>query len=77
MFSFGNYLITVEILIDIYFRQIENQEIAEENELAGEEIKTPYEEASLAITPTFVAIFVLCMCGMLVLLYFFYKYLGN
>jgi len=55
--------------------QIENQEIAEENELAGEEIKTPYEEASLAITPTFVAIFVLCMCGMLVLLYFFYKYL--
>ena len=35
------------------------------------------EEVSLSVTPTLVGVFVLCMCGMLLLLYFFFSYLGK
>ncbi|XP_046451496.1 signal peptide peptidase-like 2B [Daphnia pulex] len=33
------------------------------------------EEVSLSVTPMLVGVFVLCMCGMLLLLYFFFSYL--
>ncbi|XP_045030061.1 LOW QUALITY PROTEIN: signal peptide peptidase-like 2B [Daphnia magna] len=33
------------------------------------------EEVSLSVTPVLVGVFVLCMCGMLLLLYFFFSYL--
>jgi hypothetical protein len=35
------------------------------------------EEVSLSVTPMLVGVFVLCMCGMLLLLYFFFSYLGK
>ena len=35
------------------------------------------EEVSLSVTPVLVGVFVLCMCGMLVLLYYFFAHLGK
>lgn len=35
------------------------------------------EEVSLSVTPVLVGVFVVCMCGMLLLLYFFRTYLGR
>lgn len=43
----------------------------------SEDSKALQEEVSLSVTPFLVGLFVLCMCGMLVLLYFFFSYLGK
>lgn len=48
-----------------------------EEELSEESKAILQEEVSLSVTPMLVAVFVLCMCGMLLLLYFFFSYLGE
>jgi len=48
-----------------------------EEELSEESKAILQEDVSLSVTPMLVAVFVFCMCGMLLLLYFFFSYLGE
>ena len=58
-----------------YSRQKKKQLIAN-GDIAADEDKLQ-EEVSLSVTPKLVGVFVFCMCGMLLLLYFFFSYLGK
>ena len=63
------------ILMAAYSRQKKKQLIAN-GDIAADEDKLQ-EEVSLSVTPKLVGVFVFCMCGMLLLLYFFFSYLGK
>jgi len=62
------------------YRQQQNRILSQserQGELSNDNKAAMQEEVSLSVTPTLVGVFVLCMCGMLLLLYFFFSYLGK
>lgn len=60
----------------MYISRQKKKQLIANGDVAPEEDKLQ-EEVSLSVTPKLVGVFVFCMCGMLLLLYFFFSYLGN